>query len=272
LWNLTTTPAQLDRTLAGHTAPVLSLAFNPKRKTFASGGADNMVTLWDTNTWTPFPPLTGHGGPVQSVTFSRDGKMLASGSSDSKIVLWSVSTLSTPNSGMSQASILWNVNMPEPPDRPGVSQSRLSTNSGVTSLAFSPDNKFLASVSPELGIVLWGVHKGKPFALPLRSFGSNLLGIAFSPDGKKLLSGSANDTAIPWDMRPEYWKEQACKIATRNLTSREWEDHLEQDIGWSFYHRGCPELPRQDGEPLHSMPRRFWGRVLEGWYGFLSLL
>ncbi|XP_068756252.1 WD repeat, SAM and U-box domain-containing protein 1-like isoform X2 [Montipora capricornis] len=63
----------------------------------ASGGNDNLVTLWDIFTASAFSEdchirkrcsLSGHQGPVYGVAMSPNGKILASGSGDKFIILW----------------------------------------------------------------------------------------------------------------------------------------------------------------------------------------
>ena len=65
----------------------------------------------------------------------------------------------------------------------------------VTSVAFSPDGKTLASGSWDNTIILWDVsNRQSPVQLgaPLSGHGIVVDSVAFSPDGKTLASGSAD--------------------------------------------------------------------------------
>ena len=64
------------------------MAFSPDGQTLASGGADEMIILWNLSTGQEVGWLTRHVGYVLSVAFSPDGQTLASGSWDSTIKIW----------------------------------------------------------------------------------------------------------------------------------------------------------------------------------------
>ncbi|MGW1673352.1 WD40 repeat domain-containing protein [Streptomyces sp. NPDC002324] len=76
-------------TLAGHTGPVMSMAFSPNGRFLATAGDDRTVRLWDPVTRTPVGDrLTGHAGSVYSVAFSPDGRLLATSGKDGTVQLW----------------------------------------------------------------------------------------------------------------------------------------------------------------------------------------
>ncbi len=71
----------------------------------------------------------------------------------------------------------------------------------VTTLAFSPDGKTLASAAGfgESDIRLWDVASGKQIG-QLEGHGSWVSFLVFSPDGNKLISSSADQTIRIWDI------------------------------------------------------------------------
>jgi WD40 repeat protein/predicted Ser/Thr protein kinase len=103
--------------------------------------------------------------------------------------------------------------IPESPDQPDFrdfewhhlwrkyhgERSQLHGHTGaVMAVAFSPDDKLLASGSADQTIKLWDTVTGKE-VLILRGHGQPVTSLAFSPDGKRLVSGSWDRTVKIWD-------------------------------------------------------------------------
>ncbi len=83
--------------------------------------------------------------------------------------------------------------------RPGVARLTGQTGS-VTSVAFSPDGKTLASGSTDDTIRLWNMATHQPIGQPLKGHTGSVTSVAFSPDGKTLASGSFDHTLRLWDV------------------------------------------------------------------------
>ena len=98
-----------------------------------------------------------------------------------------------------------------------------SQSDQVTSVAFSPDGKTLASGSADHTVQLWDLVTGRPIGSPLTSQSNQVTSVAFSPDGKTLASGSTDGTVKLWDI--PYTGNTAtylCASAGRSLTHAEW--------------------------------------------------
>jgi WD40 repeat protein len=76
----------------------------------------------------------------------------------------------------------------------------------VSSVAFSPDGRLLASGSNDQTVRLWDISTGQ--SLKTLSGHTNWVwSVAFSPDGRLLASGSADATLKLWDVQTgEYLK------------------------------------------------------------------
>ncbi|KAI0278415.1 WD40 repeat-like protein [Russula aff. rugulosa BPL654] len=66
---------------ADHVWPVNALAFHPTYNTFASGGSDATVSIWDHKVKKRLRQYTKYNAPVAALAFSADGSRLAIGAS-----------------------------------------------------------------------------------------------------------------------------------------------------------------------------------------------
>ena len=175
LWDVSTGERKQSLNVTGRRGSVLSVAFSPNGRKFASGGLDSKIHLWDINTGENLKTLTGHADIVKSVTFSPDGQILASGSEDGTIGLWDV------NTGENLKTLIGHEN-------------------AVESVAFSPDGQTLVSGSYDETIRLWDVNTGENLKTIRKRRGSSIRSIAFSPDGQMIASRIADGTIRFWDV------------------------------------------------------------------------
>lgn len=73
----------------GHTAAILSVAFQATGQVFATASSDYSIRLWSFSTKSAIHNFIGHDGPVTALAFHPYDEILASGSTDNKIMLWS---------------------------------------------------------------------------------------------------------------------------------------------------------------------------------------
>jgi WD40 repeat protein len=205
-----------EQVLTGHSGPVYAVAFSPDGRWLASGGADNVVKLWEVASGAEVRSFRGHTDYVSSLAFSPDGRWLASGSKDRTIRLWDVATgneLRTlardtnwtlclafspdgrwlASSGWEKSFRLWEVST-------GSAVRTFNGHTGiVNSVAFSPDGRWLASGSEDSTIRLWDALTGALLRV-LTGHTAAVDSVAFSPDGRWLASGGEDQTARLWDI------------------------------------------------------------------------
>jgi WD40 repeat protein len=109
-------------TLNGHKGAVLSAAYLPDGKHAISGSADGTAILWNIANGQIVRSFVGHADCVNQVAVSVDGHWLASAGSDGTLRIWEIST-----------------------GKEIVKLENRELGVSVTSVAFSPDGKWLAT-------------------------------------------------------------------------------------------------------------------------------
>ena len=157
--------------------PVRALAYSPDGSQLASAGDNQLVRTWTTDNGSPVETFAGHQGAVLAAVFTPDGALL-SGGADHAAILWN------PTPGWTLERTLGNV------DDPATLVDR------VTSLAFSPDGKLLATGGGEPSrsgeLKLFNVVDGTLARAIAEAHSDTIFGLDFSPDGLYLASSAAD--------------------------------------------------------------------------------
>jgi WD40 repeat protein len=106
----------------------------------------------------------------------------------------------------------------------------------VTDLAFSPNDKILASSSYDETVRLWNTAPAGPLGNPLTGHTDYAMGVAFSPASNTLVSIGNDNNAYQWDLNVNDAISRICAATARALTPGLWR----RDLPGVPYSPPCP--------------------------------
>ena len=202
------------RLLEAHSPLVTSVAFDPSGSTFATGGYDRRVVVWDRATLAPIHELEGHFDGIYEVAYSPDGSVLASASEDDTVRLWD------PRTGeqlrVLEAGERWFTSVAFSPDGTKVAATTYGAayvwdaatgehlvkfddiDAWSNGVAFSPDGSRLVT-SGWAGADIWDMTTGARLLSLSGHHTRAVLSLAVSPDGARIATGADDDTAVLWN-------------------------------------------------------------------------
>ncbi len=157
----------------GQKGKVFGLNFSSDSRSLTSGSAYGTARIWNMHDWTSLQSSQWATNPLYSLAFSADRETLASGEGRGVVRLWRV------NDGRLLQTLAPSA----------------KTDSGVISVAFSPDGQLVAATYDNR-IDFWQTLDGKLLRTIER--GANVNQIAFSPDGKLLACAYSDGSLRLW--------------------------------------------------------------------------
>lgn len=209
--------------VAKHESSVYSIALTRDGQLGATGDANGLVCLWNTETHEQRDDeLRVYRGKVTALQFSPDARLLAAGVADGLVTVWDVANrrrihsfkghlgrihdLSFLSDGQLLASAsqdgdvrVWSLAASGQSRVIGVHESH------VFSVAWSADGRYLAvgtgekSMSKDAIVKVWEPGTGK-LVHEIRAGKGRALALAFSPDGRRLATGGFDSTLRLWDL------------------------------------------------------------------------
>jgi WD40 repeat protein len=219
------------RSIKAHTKDVRQVVYNKTGNRIATAGWDNKVIIWDAKTGEKCLELAGHTRPVNSVSFNSDGSRLVTGASDGTVRVWeadtgeqllyyrghkrSVRDAVFNQDGTMIASGSWDKTLQIWESRTGKIIEKQILDGKLWSIAFSPDDRYVAVASENNPIKVWD-RDSKKWRKSIKGHNGRVNKILFIVDG--LISAGDDQTCQWWDMVsgdkrsfsiPQYWKNSA---------------------------------------------------------------
>jgi eukaryotic-like serine/threonine-protein kinase len=171
LWDAVT--GNLLRSLKGHTARILDIAFSPDGVHLASACNDRTIRIWDTTRDQEARSLP-EKDIVEDVAFAPDGSYLASACLDRTVKLWDLTSGQVVRTFRGHAG-------------------------PVKCVAIGRDGRFAASAGRDLTVRIWEVATGQEVKA-FKGHTALIMDVVFSPDGKTVASGGDDDLVKVWDL------------------------------------------------------------------------
>ena len=211
-----------------HSSKVMALSFSPASNTLASAGDDKKIHILNAMRGSEVACLRGHDGTINSIAFTFNGRHLISASNDLTIRWWDVNTarqkkaiqesadklicmtLSQDGSVMALSTVDIHIDLRggrrdvrHIKVRNTVTGEEIRVLEGhkkdVTTLAFHPNKRFLASGSIDNTIRIWDVQKGD--IVTFLEQNDDIACVDFSDDGQWFGVLSLDQQITVWKLR-----------------------------------------------------------------------
>jgi len=216
-------------TYKGHNRPVLDVSWSPNARYLASGGKDKKVCVWDVNSGKTLMSYHNQADSINTVVWSSKEEQIASVSDDGMIQIWKAfdgslvgfyhvdgvrcvawspdATRLVSASSRDYKVYIWHLISRQNILRfKGIGTFK-GYGSGVNAVAWSPDGKYIATVTREYRIHIWDADASTGSAVSTQATDSSRNQkyavqahlLAWSPDGSQIALVSPEQTVHIWD-------------------------------------------------------------------------
>lgn len=234
-----------------HIGMVFSIAFSPDGAQIVAGYGDGTARLWDVASGENITTFKD-GDRVHLVRFSANGKEIVTGSQLGPIKLWDAASgedLTPPNYGRI-SDIVFSADgdsivtandsiIKVQKARSGRTIFAANHEKRVVAVAFSTDDKYVASASLDGTVRVWSASLGEAVATFTHEDGASA--VAFSPDGQRIATAGYDGIARVHWLWSRDLSQQVCAQISRNLSAEEWVRYTQSDL--TKYELICASQP-----------------------------
>ena len=170
------------KTLTGPNSNVFSVAFNPEG-TLLAAGFGGAIKIWDVESGIERQTLQAGFSYFLSMIFNSQGNLLAAGNSEGTVSIWDVTDITSEKEDRKIKTLL---------------NPSTTSDKGITSIIFNPQENLLISGSQDKTIRIWDVDSGRE--IRTLDAHSTIKGMTFNPQGNLLSAGTFNEVMQIWDI------------------------------------------------------------------------
>lgn len=190
-----------------------TLVWSPNGQYIASGGADNIVTIWDASSGNVVVTCSGHTQTVLGLAWSPDNRSIVSTSQDYSAIVWDVATGNKLVTYTGHSNYVWSVTWAPAGSaiatgswdntvqiwNPGTGSLilRYPTTGPVRAVDWSPDGSLIASGGDDNIVQIWYAANGT-VQTTYNGHSDHIEAVQWSPDGQYVASASKDTTVQIW--------------------------------------------------------------------------
>lgn len=158
-----------------HTGAVFAIDLSDDDQYIVSGGEDNLVKLWDMNSYSHIRDFTGHTGDVKCVKFTPSGYRILSGDTGDDVIVWNRES--------------------------GALITTLQEHwADINDIDVSGDETFAVTGANDMTIKVWDLFDYHLIQSLANVEQTRVYGVSISPDQTKIAGAIQTGAVIVWDI------------------------------------------------------------------------
>jgi energy-coupling factor transporter ATP-binding protein EcfA2 len=240
------TGANRPKVVRGFTGPTNDIEFLPDNSGFIVSSGGNTLSLVNQNTGDR-TVLATLPYELKSISLSSDGKLLAGASWSGHVVLFNLETKATSIIAQDPPNRILSVKfsptgkylaygVDDITNKRGLvkllnfetqeTRQFSGHRAGVNDVAFSPDEKLLASAGSDKRLQLYVLENPEDLPVIMDNNSGFIWDIEFAKGSDYLIAACSESEIRVWPTNPALLAEQICPKLTRNMTQEEWKKYV----------------------------------------------